>query len=73
MSVSRLSLHARISISSSRAVAPVVPMAASRLDEWLNGLVQLMEDGLSRMPTDAQLRANYPALEAVCALTYMHT
>ena len=36
-------------------------MAASRFEAWLDDLVKLMQDGLSKMPTDAQMRAKYPA------------
>ena len=34
-------------------------MAASRFEAWLDDLVKLR--GLSKMPTYAQMRANYPA------------
>ena len=41
-------------------------MASTQLEEWLDGLVGLMREGLSWMPTDGQLRANFPAIDLMC-------
>ena len=43
------------------AASRSVPLRSSRSGTWLDDLVKLMQDGLRKMPTHAQMRANYPA------------
>ena len=43
------------------------PWIAAR-NEWLEDLGSLLSEDLSRLPTDAQLRCNFPALNITCIL-----
>ena len=49
-------------------VAPAdrLPPRHGRPERWVAGLLSSMSAGLGQLASDAQLRANYPAVDVVC-------
>ena len=53
-------------------VGPREDLYRTWLHGQLDGPTRLMLEGLSRMPTDAQMRAKFPAIDTICRRSTLH-